>query len=206
MGVGCKCVCYLRFCIYFPPSNQMNRFSSLPLIYFNFVQVNKSSLLCVHGYNVKQSVAHILEAIIKKHGDIASECVFKTASAREYFLDVVCEVVKQILSNDVIDMQEIESKLLDAEAAKLNVSWIRTHLEAIHKRKEIMTDSTLLMEMKVNTVLVKRAAEMDLIERRIEFENAERCVKVLQLVEEKLNNNILESKAEKDSWDEQSIL
>lgn len=129
----------------------------------------QSHIICVRGYNVKNNIAPILEAIFKKHGDIASECLFKNASMREFHLELVCEIVRQIQSNDVIDKQEIECKLSDAEAAKLNVSWIRAHLEAIHKRKEMMINSTLLMEKKENTNLVKEAAQMDLKERRAEL-------------------------------------
>ena len=48
---------------------------------------------------------------------------------------------------------------------------------------------------------------MDLNQKRIElltpqqcFEEAERCVKVVHLVEQKLNDDILESKAEENKW------
>ncbi|KAD6118768.1 hypothetical protein E3N88_10039 [Mikania micrantha] len=53
-----------------------------------------SGMICVRGYKVKESNAPILEAIFKKHGDIAAECVFKTNSVRSSILEVVCEVVK----------------------------------------------------------------------------------------------------------------
>jgi hypothetical protein len=152
---------------------------------------------------VKRSMATILETIFKKHGDIAANCIFKTSSARTYFLEVVCEVVGRIQTNDFIEkMEEIECQVSDAEAANINVSWIRAHFEAIRKRKETSENHSLLMEMKSNTISVKRAARMDLRERRAElvaaqqrFKNAERCVRVLQLVENKLNDSILESKA-----------
>ncbi|PWA44549.1 phospholipase-like protein [Artemisia annua] len=171
----------------------------------------------VQGYKVKKINAPILEAIFKKHGDIASDCVVKTASVRESILEVVCEVVKRIQTNDIAiiisDMEEIEMQVLDAEATNMKVSWLRAHLEAIHKRNAAQKTSTSIVKMKANTTLVKRAAKMDLEERRIElltaqewFEKAEKCVKVLCLVEMKLNDNIVESEAEKDSWPEQPIL
>nr|GFB67573.1 hypothetical protein [Tanacetum cinerariifolium] len=69
------------------------------------------SMTHVQGYKVKKINAPILEAIFKKHGDIASDCVLKTASVRESILQVVCEVVKRIQTNDVAtiisDMEEI---------------------------------------------------------------------------------------------------
>ncbi|XP_071698851.1 uncharacterized protein [Rutidosis leptorrhynchoides] len=171
----------------------------------------------VHGYKIKKTNAPILEAIFKKHGDIASNCVVKTASVRESILEVVCEVVKRIQTNDfktiISDMEEIEMQVLDAEATNMNVAWLRTHLEAVHKRNAAQTQSTLLVKMKTNTSLVKRAAKMDLEERHIElvtaqeeYKKAERCVQVLDLVETKLNDKFLESEAENDSWLKDSVL
>ncbi|GJT96792.1 phospholipase-like protein [Tanacetum coccineum] len=87
----------------------------------------------VQGYKVKQSVAAILKAIFKKYGDIASECVFKTVSMRESILEMVCEVFKQIQTNDITTiiskMGEIECNVSDAEAANINVSWLRFDLK-----------------------------------------------------------------------------
>ncbi|XP_071698578.1 uncharacterized protein [Rutidosis leptorrhynchoides] len=169
------------------------------------------SMIRVHGYKIKKSNAPILEAIFKKHGDIASNCVVKTASVRESILEVICEVVKRIQTDDfktiISDMEEIEMQVSDAEATNMNVAWLRTHLEALRKR------SALLVNMKTNTSLVKKAAKLDLEEKRIElvtaqeeFKKAERCVQVLDLVETKMNNDFLESEAEKDSWLKDSVL
>ncbi|XP_022033882.1 uncharacterized protein LOC110935838 [Helianthus annuus] len=175
---------------------------------------SQSDIICVQGYNVKQSVAPILESIFKKHGDIAAECVFKPASMRSSFLENVCEVVSRIQTNDGIDsIEEIEQQVLATEAANINVSWLRAHLDVIRKRKEASTKCSLLMETKVNTVLVKKAAQMDLRERCVElmsaqerFEEAERCVRVLHLVENNLNDSILESKGNIDSLTSQPVL
>ncbi|GJZ27320.1 phospholipase-like protein [Tanacetum coccineum] len=174
------------------------------------------SMTHVQGYRVQKINAPILEAIFKKHGDIASDCVVKTASVRESILEVVCEVVKRIQTNDVAtlisDMDEIETQVLDAEATNMKVAWLRAHLEAIQKRTAAQKNSTLIVKMKANTTLVKRAAKMDLEERRIElltaqerFDKAKKCVKVLDLVEMKLDDDFVESEAEKDSWPEQPI-
>lgn len=159
------------------------------------------------------SVAPVLESIFKKHGDIAAECVFKSISVRSSLLEVICEVARQIQTDSYTEkMEEIECQVSDAEAANVNVSWLRAHFLAIHKRKEAVKKSSLLMETKVNTILVNRAAQKDLREKCTElvstqerFEKAERCVRVLHLVEENLNNNILESEAEKDLWVKQPV-
>ncbi|KAJ0804269.1 putative transcription factor/ chromatin remodeling BED-type(Zn) family [Helianthus annuus] len=168
----------------------------------------QSDVVCIQGYKVKRSNATILEAIIKKHGDIAVNCVFKTDSVRSSILEVVCEVVRRIQTDNVIEIgEDIERQLSDAEAANINVSWIRAHFEAFNKRKETSKTYSLLTEMKLNTVLVKRAAQMDLRDKSAklvaaqeEFQKIERCVRVLHLVEKNLNDNILESKSKLDSW------
>lgn len=197
-----RCRCATRNSI---PSNE----PSVPTPPTN-VSSTQCDIVCVHGYKVKQSNAPILESIFKKHGDIATECVFKTPSSKSYFLEVVCEVVRRIQTNDVTtiisDMEEIECQVLDAEAAKLNVTWLRAHLEAIYRNKDAMEKCSLLMEMKTKTILVKRAANLDLVEARKQFEMAERRVKVLDLVEKKLNDNILESKSEIDLCLKEPIL
>ncbi|GJU25160.1 ribonuclease H-like domain-containing protein [Tanacetum coccineum] len=100
----------------------------------------QSGIICVQGYKVKNVFAPILEAIFKKHGDIAATCVFKSSSAREFILEVVCEVVTKIQTNDVTNIisgiDEIKSQVYTAEAANFNVSWLRVSLNDIRKRNE----------------------------------------------------------------------
>ncbi|XP_071698446.1 uncharacterized protein [Rutidosis leptorrhynchoides] len=174
-----------------------------------------SMIFC--GYKITKSNAPILEAIFKKHGDITSDCLVKAASVRESILEGICEVVKRIQTDDfktiISDMDKIEMQVLDAEATNMNVAWLRTHLEALHKKIAVHKQSALLVNMKANTSLVKKAAKLDLEERRIElvtaqeqYRKAERCVQVLDLVETKLNDKFLESEAEKDSWLKDSVL
>ncbi|KAK1413125.1 hypothetical protein QVD17_34892 [Tagetes erecta] len=145
--------------------------------------------VCVRGYKVKQSIAKTLRTIFKKHGDIAAKCMFKKDSVRSSILEVVCEVVKQIQANDIIEkIEEIECQVSVAEAAKVDVTWLRAHLETIHKKIGVLKKSNLLMETKTNTLLVKQAAHMDLKERSAELvaaqervQRAEMLVDVLDL-------------------------
>ncbi|GKC86231.1 phospholipase-like protein [Tanacetum coccineum] len=185
----------------------------LPVI----VSSPQTGVTCVQGYTVKNINAPILESIFKKHGDIAATCVFKTSSVRESILEVVCEVVRKIQTSDVTaiisDMEELLSQVSGAEAIKLNVAWLRAHLEAIHKTTEAKKKCSLLMKMNANTSLVRIAAETDLKEILSElttvqerFEKAKRCVEALNLVKKKLDDNFLESKSEKDSWVEHPML
>ncbi|GJW86007.1 phospholipase-like protein [Tanacetum coccineum] len=161
----------------------------------------QSALKSVQGYKVKESIAPILEAIIKKHGDIASDCVFKTPTVRASILEVICEAVSRIQTNDVADteMEEIQCQVSAAEANKMNVSWLRQHLDAIQKKTETKEKCSLLMKGKASISLVNRAANRDFEETRIElltaqekFKKAERCVEVVKLVEKKLHDSFLE--------------
>ncbi|KAK9066051.1 hypothetical protein SSX86_015453 [Deinandra increscens subsp. villosa] len=178
---------------------------------FSFPQ---SEIVCIQGYKMKRSSAAILEAIFKKHGDIAANCIFKTLSTRTHLLEVICEVVRQIQTRDMTEIgEDIESQVSDAETANINVSWIRAHFETIHKSKETSENHRLLVEMKENAILVKQIAQMDLRKRSLElmaaeeqFKVAERCVRVLHLVEKNLNDRILESESKIDSWVKHSLV
>ncbi|PWA49143.1 phospholipase-like protein [Artemisia annua] len=183
------------------------------------VSTTQSCLKCVQGYKVKKSIAPILEAILEKYGDIASDCVFKTPSVRASILEVICEIFIRIQTNDVTEliseMEEIECQVSAAEVYKINVSWLRQHLswlqhnlDAIHKRMVTKEKCSLLCKGKANVSLVNRAAKRDLEEAQIElltaqerFRKAERRVEVLNLVEKRLKDSLFEeSKAELDSW------
>nr|GEX83501.1 phospholipase-like protein [Tanacetum cinerariifolium] len=110
-----------------------------------------------------------------------------------------------IETNDIISkMEEINNQLTVAEASKIDASWLRVHLETILNRNEAQEKKTPLMEMTTNTMFVKRAERTDLKERydklvvaQIQFKEAKRCVKVLDLVEKMLNSDALEFKTEK---------
>nr|GEV25068.1 hypothetical protein [Tanacetum cinerariifolium] len=64
-------------------------------------------------------------------------------------------------------------------------------------------DSLLILTVQLT---ISKAVRMDLKSAKERFEKAQRCVKVLDLVEKKLHDNFLESKASKDSWAKQPIL
>ncbi|GJW79822.1 phospholipase-like protein [Tanacetum coccineum] len=145
----------------------------------------QSGIICAQGYKAKSINAPILEAILKKHGDIASTCVFTDAAMRTSLLEAVCDIVRRIETNDVTNImssiKEIESQLHVVEAAKINVSWLRAHLEAIRKSYEAKKKATMLMELQTNTILVEKTARSDLKERHAklvaaqnEFAEAER--------------------------------
>nr|GFB69926.1 phospholipase-like protein [Tanacetum cinerariifolium] len=140
--------------------------------------------------------------------DSLSEDVLNThvAAMSPYFLKMNSRI------GIISDMEELLSQVSSAKAIKINVTWLRAYLEATHKRTEANKNCSLLMKMNAKTRLVTIAAEMDLKEIMSElttiherFKKAKRCVEVLNLVKKKLNDNFLESKAQKESWVEQPI-
>ncbi|XP_076950438.1 uncharacterized protein LOC143623400 [Bidens hawaiensis] len=81
---------------------------------------SQRGIVSVEGYKVKQSVAAILKTILKKHGDIAAECLLKTDSMRSSILEAVCEVAMQIQANDITErVEDLESRVSDAKAVKM---------------------------------------------------------------------------------------
>ncbi|KAM0027554.1 hypothetical protein Hdeb2414_s0019g00541581 [Helianthus debilis subsp. tardiflorus] len=82
-------------------------------------------------------------------------------------------VTRRRYDGTAISIEEIEQQVLATEASNFNLSWLRAHLNVIHKRKEASKKCSLLMETKVNTVLVKKAAQVDLRERSMEFKAAQ---------------------------------
>ncbi|XP_071735733.1 uncharacterized protein [Rutidosis leptorrhynchoides] len=183
---------------------------------------SESGIKCIEGYNVECSIAPILRAIFSKHGDIAANCSLQAPSMRALYLTVVCKIVRRIQNNDAIEIEEIESELSDAEAANINVSWIRAHLDATNKRKKAIEESVLVMETMKNIIRVKGGAKMDLKETQMElmaaqldlrkaeenlskaqgrvkildqnFKKDKGCVEILDLVQNKLNGNRVQVK------------
>ncbi|KAJ0617505.1 putative phospholipase [Helianthus annuus] len=174
----------------------------------------RSDTVCVQGYTVKRDVAKILEAIFEKHGDIADKCVIKTKSLRSPILEAVCEVVKWIQVNDVLDkLEDIENRLSDIKALNIDVSWLQTRLDAIRKRKAVSEEYNLLIEMKANALSAKKAAQICLRKRRAELADAQeqskrakRCVDVLHLVGANLIDHFFKSEAKMNSWVKDAVV
>ncbi|XP_022028858.1 uncharacterized protein LOC110929968 isoform X2 [Helianthus annuus] len=165
--------------------------------------------VCVQGYEVKESNADILEAVFRKYGDITADCIFETCFMRSSILEAVCEVVRRIQTNEVVEkMEDTERLVSDAEAVNVDVAWLRPHLEAIRKKTECLARSNKLRETRKHTLLVEIGARKDLIERSAEVVAAlervgqtERLVNVLTVFEKNLDEKLLECKAELDGLD-----
>ncbi|KAI7735718.1 hypothetical protein M8C21_010882 [Ambrosia artemisiifolia] len=167
------------------------------------VSSSEGGTVCVQGYEVKQSVAQILEDVFEKHGDIAANCIFKTTSMTSAILEVVCEVVRRIRTNEVVEkMEETEWQVSDAEAVNIDVAWLRAHLEAIRKKTVCLQRSNMLKETAKQTLLYERLArtvfkEMDaeVVAALERVERAEMLVNVFAAITKNLNEKLLECEA-----------
>lgn len=170
-----------------------------------------SEVIDVNGYKVKAISAPLLRAIFAKHGDIAAHCLYKSAAVRGSLLEVVCDIVKRLQSKPIdaiiSELQAMENEVSDAEAAKLQVTWLQQWLQKIREVEEVGQKSLLLKETKAKTILVAKAAKRDLEQKQLELvaaqervREAERCVKALACVAEKISNELSDSEAKASSW------
>nr|GMC75031.1 phospholipase-like protein [Ipomoea batatas] len=82
------------------------------------------------GYQVKASVAPILEEIFEKHGDIAANCPYPSRGFRASVFEVICDVIRQLRTNDwgtIVSMVgQMRTEVSDTAAtAHLEVSWLK---------------------------------------------------------------------------------
>ncbi|KAK3004924.1 hypothetical protein RJ639_019694 [Escallonia herrerae] len=135
----------------------------------------------------------VLAATFEKDGDIITNCLHKSASVKALLLEVVCSIFQRLLSGssavDISEMKDIENGVSDAEAANLEVSWLQDHLARFLLVEKTGQWSSLLKEVKANTLLVSKAATHDLKQRQVELlaaqeraEKAQRCMEVPKLV------------------------
>ncbi|XP_075112728.1 sister chromatid cohesion protein PDS5 homolog D-like isoform X2 [Nicotiana tabacum] len=176
-------------------------------------------LVDVHGYKVKVSSAPTLAAIFSKYGDITANCQYKSPTVKASLLEVVSDVVRQLKTSDIdanfSAIQDMKSVVSDAADAKLDVSWLQQYLEEISEEEDVKKKSSNLMELRVTTMLVTKAAKKDLVERNGEVlaaekrlkkaerrlqeaksraGEAERSVKVFEMLGEKIHQDIEQCK------------
>ncbi|KAH6831504.1 hypothetical protein C2S53_010434 [Perilla frutescens var. hirtella] len=161
-------------------------------------------LVDVNRYQVKASLAPILQSIFAKYGDIARHCSFKHPNARNALLDVVCNVVQKIRSAEFgISSSELTwmiSDISDAAGANLNVSWLQDFLEGINQVEEVGVNSPRLLELRATSNRLVKAARTDMEDRKQEFLQAEKRWKALNCLNEKFETDALKFLAAKQTW------
>ncbi|KAL8117414.1 sister chromatid cohesion protein PDS5 homolog D-like isoform X2 [Apium graveolens] len=157
----------------------------------------------VGGYRVKAANAPILRSILAKYGDIAAHCMFTSAAVRASMLEVICDIVKRLQSNNVEDnmlqLEAMENEVRDAEAAKIEVSWLQQCMKQF-REAEVWRSPSQLKEMNAKLMLVSRAAERDLAAAQKWAQESENCVRALAVVGKKFSDDLSFHEAEACQW------
>lgn len=157
----------------------------------------------VGGYRVKAANAPILTSILAKYGDIAAHCMFTSAAVRASMLEVICDIVKRLQSNNsednILQLEAMETEVRDAEAAKIEVSWLQQCMKKF-REAEVGRSPSQLREMNAKLVLVSKAAERDLAAAQKWAKEAENCMRALAVVGKKFSDDMSFHEAEVSKW------
>ncbi|KAM7475857.1 hypothetical protein LguiB_023100 [Lonicera macranthoides] len=171
----------------------------------NKVATASTDITDVQGYKVKASIAPTLADIFSKYGNIVAQCPYKSAPVRASLLEVIGDIVLRLQSDDSVpDFEEVRRVVIDAEEAKLDVGWLRVHLEKRRVAEEAGKRGTELKEIKSSFVRAAKWAKRDLDHRKAVLAAAERsvregerCLEALKCVKRKFHADILQNEAEK---------
>lgn len=172
--------------------------------YANDQVVEASSIpVDVGGYRVKAANAPILTSILAKYGDIAAHCMFTSAAVRASMLEVICDIVKRLQSNiaedNILQLEAMETEVRDAEAAKIEVSWLQQCMKEF-REAQVGRCPTQLREMKAKLMLVSKAAQRDLAAAQKWAKESESCMRALAVVGKKFSDDMSFHEAEVSKW------
>lgn len=110
------------------------------------------------GYRVKNEVVPILEAIFRKHGDIAKESSF-TMESRACLLELVCTIYKRLEASKFMQLTTLELESMlgqigDLELVKVDVGWLQKRLHQISKARQMYDGVTTLEDVRARSLLV----------------------------------------------------
>ena len=162
----------------------------------------RSITVDVGGYRVKAANAPILTFIITRYGDIAANCMFTSATVRASMLEVICDIVKRLLSSNAAEtisqLEAMKTELRDAEAARIEVSWLQPFLT---KFREAQGKSpSVLDQMDSSLWLVSKAAERDLAAAQKWATESESCLRALAVVGKKFRDDMTLHEAKASEW------
>ncbi|KAL1809757.1 hypothetical protein ACET3Z_026747 [Daucus carota] len=156
----------------------------------------------VAGYRVKSANAPILTSIIARYGDIAAKCMFTSATVRASMLDVICDIVKRLQSGNAQQtlsrLDAMETELRDAEAAKIEVSWLQQCLTKCREAQGKIP--SVLREMESSLWLVSKAAERDLAAAQKWAKESESCLRALAVVGKKFRDELALHESKASEW------
>ena len=148
----------------------------------------------VGSYYVTPSLSMTLQAIIKKHGDIAKDCQLESDYMRTPVLEGICKVVQDLQNIQFRELKQhhlksFYSAVKDAERVNLNVNWLHQRLdELVHAVNSInLNDSKRRRNQSLESL--KKALDS----KRVEMEEIQTKIQELevQLASETLEEEIL---------------
>lgn len=152
---------------------------------------------------MKAANAPILTSILAKYGDIAAHCMFTSAAVRASMLEVICDIVKRLQSNNlednILQLEAMETEVRDAEAAKIEVSWLQQCMKKF-REAEVGRSPSQIKEMNAKLMLVSRAAERDLAAAQKWAKEADNCMRALAVVGKKFSDDVSFHEAEVSKW------
>ncbi|KAI4375656.1 hypothetical protein MLD38_013503 [Melastoma candidum] len=133
--------------------------------------VISESRVTVGKYYVKESLASILQAILKKYGDIAENCVMESVSMRSYSVECVCMVIQDLQSTSFMRLTkakitEMLAILKDLEKSRVKVDWLRRVLNELSEVSEVIAQhqhfKTEKARCESSVEVLKKELEMNL--------------------------------------------
>jgi chromosome segregation ATPase len=105
----------------------------------------------VEGYQVKEEFKPILSKIIRKHGDIAKNCVTEFREIRSLLLEMICGVILEFEKKDVTEIKEsvLTSKLAIVDGIKkmnVEVEWLIKRVAEVLEARELLMQYGMLKE------------------------------------------------------------
>uniref|UniRef100_A0A3Q7H9U8 Uncharacterized protein n=1 Tax=Solanum lycopersicum TaxID=4081 RepID=A0A3Q7H9U8_SOLLC len=146
------------------------------------------------------------------YGDIAAvNCHYKSLDFRAFLCDIVCDVVRRLKTGDVGFTSINDMRILVSAAAKvkLDVTSLQQYLDEISKEGDMERKLTDLTKLRKTIMVVSIEAEKDILERNRkvfakeehlekaekrlqEAKQVERFVRMLEIVREKVQQDIKE--------------
>ncbi|GAA0161641.1 hypothetical protein LIER_17910 [Lithospermum erythrorhizon] len=118
--------------------------------------VTFTGLVTVAGYRVKREVAPLLRVIISEYGDIASECILQTSDYRASLLESVCMIYQELEPKfpnvTSIKVDNMQARIKDLEAIRLNVKCLHKRLEEFSTLKTLFEKTRSLNEARARCV------------------------------------------------------
>ncbi|KAI4367232.1 hypothetical protein MLD38_022995 [Melastoma candidum] len=133
--------------------------------------VISESRVTVGKYYVKESLASILRAVLKKYGDIAENCVMESVSMRSYSLECVCVVIQDLQSASFMQLSKAKIKemltiLKDLEKSRVKVDWLRRVLNELSEVSDVIAQhqhlKTEQARCESSVEVLKKELEMNL--------------------------------------------